>query len=99
VRWALEEAGVPYKVTLIDPEIEVAGVPLMQPFGQVPIYEEDGMVLFESGAIVIHIAETSEVLMPRDAAGRACDLARLRGAEFDRAVHPESCPAGPVLSQ
>lgn len=43
----------------------------LQPFGQVPIYEEDGLVLFESGAILQHIAEKSEALMPRDAASRA----------------------------
>jgi len=72
VRWALEEAGVPYKVQLIDPQIQKSpDYRSMQPFGQVPIYEEDGLVLFESGAIVIHIAEKSDVLMPRDAAGRA----------------------------
>ena len=43
----------------------------MQPFGQVPIFEEDGLVLFESGAIVLHIGERSETLLPKDAGGRA----------------------------
>ena len=43
----------------------------MQPFGQVPAYEGDGLVLFESGAILLHIAEQSDVLMPSDAKGRA----------------------------
>src|SRR5262249_43916775 len=43
----------------------------MQPFGQVPIFEEDGLVLFESGAIVLHIGERSQALLPRDAAARA----------------------------
>ncbi len=72
VRWALEEAGLPYQTRLIDPQIQKSpDYRSMQPFGQVPIYEEDGLVLFESGAIVIHIAEKSDVLMPRDAAGRA----------------------------
>jgi glutathione S-transferase len=43
----------------------------VQPFGQVPMYEEDGLTLFESGAIVMHIAEKSEVLLPRDPAQRS----------------------------
>ncbi len=43
----------------------------MQPFGQVPAYEEDDLVLFESGAILLLIAERSEILMPRDAKARA----------------------------
>lgn len=72
VRWALEEAGLPYEARLIDPEVQAsAGYRSMQPFGQVPVLEEDGLVLFESGAIALHIAERSEVLLPADAAGRA----------------------------
>src|SRR5207302_4132388 len=43
----------------------------LQPFGQVPAYEEDGLVLFESGAIVLHVAERSEALMPSDPERRA----------------------------
>ena len=43
----------------------------LQPFGQVPILEEDGVVLFESGAIVLHIGERSEMLLPKDASARA----------------------------
>jgi glutathione S-transferase len=43
----------------------------MQPFGQVPAYEEDDLVLFESGAILLHIADRSEVLMPSDSKARA----------------------------
>lgn len=72
VRWALEEAGLPYEVRLIDPDVQKsAAYRAMQPFGQVPVLEDDNLVLFESGAIVLHIAEKSEALMPRDAAGRA----------------------------
>jgi len=49
-RWALEEAGLPYKTKLIDPMIQgTAEYRALQPFGQVPIYEEDGLKLFESG--------------------------------------------------
>jgi glutathione S-transferase len=72
VRWALEEAGLPYEEMLIGPEDQKSeSYRRMQPFGQVPIYEEDGLVLFESGAIVLHIAERSEVLMPREPKARA----------------------------
>jgi len=71
VRWALEEAGQSYEEVLIDHE-EKNGADYreLQPFGQVPAYEEDGLALFESGAIVLHIAARSEALMPRDGAAR-----------------------------
>jgi len=71
-RWALEEAGLPYTTRLLalgdqdKPEYRA-----LQPFGQVPILEEDGAVLFESGAIVLHIAARSEALLPRDPGARA----------------------------
>jgi len=72
VRWALEEVGLPYEARLIGPEDQAsASYRAMQPFGQVPAYEEDGLVLFESGAILLHIANRSEVLMPSDSDGRA----------------------------
>ncbi|HWU76934.1 MAG TPA: glutathione S-transferase family protein [Rhodanobacter sp.] len=72
VRWALEEAGLPYRVKLIGPEDQTSEEYLAwQPFGQVPAYEQDGLELFESGAIVLHIAEQADVLMPPDAAGSA----------------------------
>ena len=67
-RWALEEAGLPYKTRLLElgdqdkPEYRA-----LQPFGQVPVLEENGLVLFESGAIVLHIGERSETLLPREA--------------------------------
>ena len=68
----LRKPAWPIETKLIDgSDQKSADYRAMQPFGQVPIYEEDGLVLFESGAIVMHIAEKSEVLMPRDAAGRA----------------------------
>jgi glutathione S-transferase len=71
-RWALEEAGIPYQTRLLGqgdqnkPEYRA-----MQPFGQVPVFEEDGFVLFESGAIVLHIAERSETLLPKEPQARA----------------------------
>lgn len=72
VRWALEEAGLDYQVRLIGPEDQAsAGYRSLQPFGQVPVYEEAGLVLFESGAIVQHIAARSPALTPDDPDGRA----------------------------
>jgi glutathione S-transferase len=72
VRWALEEAGIPYQERLIGPEDQTtAAYRALQPFGQVPAIETDELKLFESGAIVMHIAERSEALMPSDANGRA----------------------------
>jgi glutathione S-transferase len=72
VRWALEEAGLAYEQRLIGPEDQAsASYRELQPFGQVPAFEQDELVLFESGAIVLHIAERSEALMPSDPEGRA----------------------------
>jgi glutathione S-transferase len=72
VRWALEEAGRTYEARLIGPEDQkTESYRHLQPFGQVPSYEENGLVMFESGAIVLHIAEQSEALMPPDPGGRA----------------------------
>lgn len=73
VRWALEEAGLPYQVRKIPlgPEQRSPEHLARQPFGQAPAIEEDGLVLFESGAIALHIAEMSEALLPKDKAGRA----------------------------
>ncbi len=71
VRWALEEAGLSYRVRLLDAFSDrPQGYYQEQPFGQVPILEEGDIHLFETGAIVLHIGERSEALMPRDAAGR-----------------------------
>jgi glutathione S-transferase len=72
VRWALEEAGLPYQARLIDAAVQAsAEYRTCQPFGQVPTLEDDGLVLFESGAIVLHIGARSETLLPGDAAARA----------------------------
>ncbi len=72
VRWALEEAGLSYTATLIDPEMQASKVYRdWQPFGQVPAYRDGLVEMFESGAIVLYIADQSEALAPRDAAGRA----------------------------
>jgi glutathione S-transferase len=72
VRWALEEAGLPYETRLLEQgDQDKPPYRTMQPFGQVPIFEEDGFVLFESGAIVLHVGERCEALLPKDAEGRA----------------------------
>jgi len=71
-RWALEEIGLPYRVNLIaHPDRLSPDHMARQPFAQIPVYEEDGLTLFESGAILLHIAEKSELLLPKDAAGHA----------------------------
>jgi glutathione S-transferase len=71
VRWALEEAGMPYEERLLDFRNKPDGYRKLQPFGQVPTFEEGGLVLFETGAIVLHIAERSTLLLPPDSSARA----------------------------
>jgi glutathione S-transferase len=74
VRWALEEVGQAYDVRLVSlPEMKQPPHRAINPFGQIPTYEEGGLVLFESGAIVLHIAEGRAGLLPDepDAGARA----------------------------
>jgi glutathione S-transferase len=72
VRWALEEAGLPYEVRLLSPRAMKEPAHLaLHPFGHIPTYEEGDLALFESGAIVFHIAERHGGLFPRDANARA----------------------------
>ena len=72
VRWALEEVGLPYQTRLLGQgDNDTPEYRALQPFGQVPIYEEDGHALFESGAIVLHIGEKSTTLLPVDVKARA----------------------------
>jgi len=73
VRWALEEAGLPYTTRLLElGDQDKPDYRALQPFGQVPILEADGgFVLFESGAIVLHIGERCEALLPKDSGARA----------------------------
>jgi glutathione S-transferase len=72
VRWALEEVGQPCGVRLVSFEAMKQPAHLaLHPFGQIPTYEEGDLVLFESGAIVLHIAERHAGLLPRDAHARA----------------------------
>jgi glutathione S-transferase len=72
VRWALEEAGQPYDVRLLSFQAMKEPAHLaLHPFGQIPTYEEGDLALFESGAIVLHIAERHAGLLPTDANARA----------------------------
>jgi glutathione S-transferase len=72
VRWALEEAGIPYDVRFVTLGAEQSSPEHLarQPFGQAPAIEDNGLVLHESGAIALYIAEKSEALLPRDRIGR-----------------------------
>jgi glutathione S-transferase len=76
VRWALEEAGQPYDVRLLSfAAMKEPAHLALQPFGQIPSYEDGDLVLFESGAIIFHIAETWPGLLPAAADGRARAIA------------------------
>jgi glutathione S-transferase len=72
VRWALEEVGQPYAVRLLSfSAMKETAHRALHPFGQIPTYEEGDLALFESGAIVLHIAERHAGLLPEDANARA----------------------------
>ena len=94
VRWALEEAGQPYEVRLLSFKAMKEPAHLaLQPFGQIPTYEDGDLALFESGAIVFHIAERHAGLLPDDADARARAIAWMFAAlntveppVFDRAL-------------
>jgi glutathione S-transferase len=72
VRWALEEVGQPYDVRLVSfSEMKQPAHLALHPFGQIPTYEEGNLALFESGAIIFHIAQRHAGLLPDDANARA----------------------------
>jgi glutathione S-transferase len=73
VRWALEEIGLRYRTRLVGGAGGEKSPAHMadQPFGQVPVYKEGALTLFESGAILIHIGEKDQRLLPRDPDARA----------------------------
>src|ERR1700737_1818265 len=76
VRWELEEAGQPYAVRLVSfGAMKEPAHRALHPFGQIPTYEEGDLVMFESGAIVFHIAERHAGLLPDDANARARAIA------------------------
>jgi glutathione S-transferase len=76
VRWALEEVGQPYEVRLVSfRAMKEAAHLALHPFGQIPTYEEGDLVLFETGAIVLHVAQRHAGLLPDDATARARAIA------------------------
>jgi len=74
LRWACEEAGFDYDVKSVPFSDRGAEHFARQPFGQVPYLEDDGLIIFESGAGLLHLARKSEALMPRDPKGEADTL-------------------------
>jgi len=74
LRWACEEAGLPYAVRTIPFDDRATNHLDQQPFGQVPFLSDGGVQIFESGACLLHLARKSEKLMPRDAVGEAQTL-------------------------
>ena len=76
VRWALEEVGQPYDVRLVSfSEMKESAHRRLHPFGQIPTYEEGDLTLFESGAIIFHIAQRRAGLLPEEANARARAIA------------------------
>jgi glutathione S-transferase len=112
VRWALEETGQPYAVRLVSFAAmkEPAHVAL-HPFGQIPTYEEGDLVLFESGAIVLHLAQRHAGLLPDEADARARAVAwmfaavntveppmlELQNAKFQEADKPWAAQRLPLV--
>ena len=82
VRWALEEVGQSYDVRLVSfADMKQPAHLELQPFGQIPTYEEGDLALFESGAIILHIAERHPGLLPDDADARARAIAWMFAAK------------------
>jgi glutathione S-transferase len=82
VRWALEEVDQPYEIRLVSfKETKEPAHRALQPFGQIPTYEQGDLALFESGAIVLHIAEQHPGLLPDGADGRARAIAWMFAAK------------------
>lgn len=74
VLWALEEIGLPYEIVGLDHpnhDLDAPAYRAVNPFGQIPAIDDDGVVVTESGAIVLYLARKSGALMPRDLAGEA----------------------------
>ena len=88
VRWALEEVGQPYDVRLVPfDEMKEPAPRALPPCAPIPTYEEGDLALFETGAIVFHIAERHAGLLPEDANARARDHVDVRRAQHDRATN------------
>lgn len=84
VRWALEEVGQPYRVEGVSfAELKEPTHLARQPFGQIPTFEQDGLILFETGAIVLHLAERYGGLLPADPNARSRAIAWMFAAAAD----------------
>lgn len=82
VRWALEEVGLPYDVRLVSfAEMKQPAHRALQPFGQIPTYEEGDLALFESAAIVLRIAECHRGILPEDSDARSRAIAWMFAAK------------------
>ena len=95
VRWALEEAGLGYDDRLLG--FEDTATPeyrALQPFGQVPAFSDSKVEMFESGAIVLYIAQSSDQLMPADPAGRAMVMTWLFAAS--NSIEPYVAPLADI---
>ena len=79
-RWACEEAGIPYREKLADVTAKPDWLKAAQPWSQVPVLYDGNVTLFESGAALLHLAERSEHLLPRDPQGRATAVSWLFSA-------------------
>jgi len=74
VLWALEETGIPYEIVGMDHprhDLDSAAFKAKNPFGQIPVIDDDGVIVTESGAIVLYLARKSGALLPRDIVGEA----------------------------
>lgn len=81
VRWALEEVNQPYNVQLFTfDQLKSPEYLAVHPFGQIPVYQQDDLTLFESGAIVLHIAEQHDQLLPDEPNARSCAITWLFAA-------------------
>ena len=91
VRWALEETGQAYEVRLVSfRAMKEAAYRALHPFGQIPTYEEGDLALFETGAIVFHIAERHAGLLPIEANARARALPQMFAAQHAGAADPRT---------
>ncbi|EIM01332.1 glutathione S-transferase family protein [Rhodanobacter thiooxydans] len=114
VRWALEETGQPYEVRLVSfKAMKSPAHRALHPFGQIPTYEEGELALFESGAIVFHIAERHAGLLPVEANARAraimwmfaalntmeLPILELQTAKFAEADQPWTAERLPLIKQ
>ena len=97
VRWALEEVGEPYEVRLVSFRAMKEGAHLaLHPFGQIPTYEEGDLALFETGSIILHIAERHAGLLPGETQARARAITA-RGRARKRAYGaPRNDPKRPL---